>query len=96
VARARHRRLNQQTEHTQEPEGETLELIKSKVSLDLELYQFGQTLFEQRFHEMTEFLVKEYAGPAITDSDQSLKKEVLYELLQNTMKSAAIAAIKNY
>ena len=77
-------RLNHKpkTEHTQEPEGETLELIKSKVSLDLELYQFGQTLFEQHFHEMTEFLVKEYAGPEITDSDQSLKKEVLYELLQ--------------
>ena len=74
--------LKPKTEHTQAPEAETLELIKSKVVLDLELYQFGQTLFEQRFHEMIEFLVKEYADPAITDSDQPLKKEVLYELLQ--------------
>jgi tRNA (mo5U34)-methyltransferase len=77
-------RLNDKpkTEHTQQPAGETLELIKSKLALDLELYQFGQTLFEQRFHAMTELLVKEYAGPVITDSDQPLRKEVLYELLQ--------------
>lgn len=77
-------RLNDKpkAKHAQEPEVETRELIKSKVALDLELYQFGQELFEQRFNEMTQLLVKNDAGKTMIDPSKPLPKELLYQLLQ--------------
>lgn len=58
----------------------TLKQIQNKVALDLELYQFAQKLFEQRFNEMTQLLLERYANEAT--EMQPLSKELLYTLLQ--------------
>lgn len=69
-------------DRTQKPDEETLDVIRSKVSLDLELYEFGQALFEQRFSEMTEILLERYAGQVAADLSQPLTQDVLFALLQ--------------
>lgn len=62
-------------------DSDTLKQIQNKVALDLELYQFAQELFEQRFNEMTQLLLERYTNHA-TEMNQPRSKELIYTLLQ--------------
>jgi hypothetical protein len=59
----------------------TLSLIKQRVDLDLELYEFARELFERRFRAMTHRLLQQYGNGRHPDS-QSLPEGTIVDLLQ--------------
>lgn len=61
---------------------DTRKQIEDKVALDLELYRFGQELFDLRFNEMTRMLLERYGNGSTPEAGQSLSKSYLCDLLQ--------------
>jgi hypothetical protein len=60
----------------------TLSLIKERVDLDLELYEFARELFERRFRAMTRRLLQQYGDGRHPDPQSPLPDGTIVALLE--------------
>jgi len=60
----------------------TIALIQDRVDLDIQLYDFAQKLFEQRFNAMTESLLQKYGNDKQKNLKAPLPADLMVELLQ--------------
>ena len=61
---------------------ETLARIRDMVRLDLELYQFGQDIFEGRFNDMTQALLRRYGKKEHAKLRWPLPADVMVQFLE--------------
>jgi hypothetical protein len=61
---------------------EVLEQIRDSVGLDLELYRFGQDIFERRFNDMTQSLLQRYGKKKHAALRWPLLGDVMAQLLE--------------
>ena len=61
---------------------DTHAVIREKVAFDLELYEFGQELFENRFNEMTQTLLQRYGTKEQATLKLPLPPDVMMTLLE--------------
>lgn len=77
-------RLNRTSEKSDnlQMSADTLAVIRNNTSLDLELYEFGQELFEKRFYEMTQTLLQRYGTKEQAGLNRPLPTDVMMQLLE--------------
>ncbi len=68
--------------HLEQISSDIYDEIARNNALDIELYNFAQQLFEQRFTSMCEDLLERYASPELARIKLPLPKEVIHELLE--------------
>lgn len=61
---------------------ETIAVVRAHTSLDLELYEFGQELFESRFQEMTQTLLQRYGTKEQATLNLPLPTDIMMHLLE--------------
>jgi hypothetical protein len=75
---------------------ETTSMIRDMLKLDIELYQFGQDIFESRYNDMTNTLLRRYGKRSHAKLRSPLPDELMVEFLeQNYLDRRDCRAKKN-
>ena len=67
---------------TKKPSPEVSTLIEKYLTFDIPFYKFGEQIFEQRFNDMTEALLKQYGKKEHATLKRPLPADLMMELLE--------------